>query len=44
MSDGAIGSVQICEYGGHGDISKSEGVIVEGGKVEAIDSSDELLF
>ena len=34
----------MCEHGGHGDVGKSKGVIVEGGKVEVIDSSEELLF
>jgi len=32
------------EHGGNGDVSKSKGVIVESSKVEAINSTEELLF
>jgi len=44
MHDGAIGSAQMSEHGGNGDVSKSKGVIVESSKVEAINSTEELLF
>jgi len=39
-SDGAIGSVQMGEHVGHGDVSKSKGVVVKSNQVEAIDGSE----
>jgi len=36
--------VQVCEHGIYRDVSKAKDVIIESGKIDAVDSSKDLFF
>ncbi len=42
--DDTISGMEMDEHGGHRDIGESENVIIESGKVEAVNSSEKLIF
>jgi len=42
--DDTISGMEMDEHSGHRDIGKSENVIIESGKVEAVNSSEKLFF
>ncbi len=42
--DGTIGSAEMSKHGGNRDIGKAKDVVIQGSKVEAIDSAEKMFF